>query len=122
MFDGRVTVFFMFKPLQQIYDAITSCVTEGLQMPSNRTVAGLVPSAASDRDARGERVRQPKSRSHGPAGRKVLHDRQHYRIVFKDLATPLFSVSFLSQVFTVLADVAEGMIRLWFSVTALNFG
>ena len=87
------------------------------KMPS-----GLGPSAASDREARSERIEQPKSRNYGPGDRQVLHERQHYRIVFKEVATPLFSVSFLSQVFTVLADVAEGMIRLWFSVTALDFG
>ena len=54
--------------------------------------------------------RESKSNIQRPGYRKVPHERQHYHIDSKEAATPL--TSSLSDVFEVLADIAEGMPRL----------
>jgi hypothetical protein len=41
-------------------------------------------------------------------GPEKTHHRLHYRVVFKEYATPIYQVKMMSDVFTVLADLIKG--------------
>ena len=79
----------------------------------SKKLPGCSPFRAGDGAERENKAVRSKSSSRRPGNRKVSHGRKHCRIDSEEAATPLSSS--LSDIFDALADIAEGMIWLWFS-------